>query len=666
MRIAALCSLALGLLTVSLAAQAQDLAVERLGTYATGLFDEGAAEAAVYHAPSQRLFVLDAAANALVALDASDVSAPVEAFTVDLSSYGAAATNIAISTVFYDDIQNVRQEDTIIAVAFEADPKTDPGTVALFNPDGTVRQQRDANEQLTDTLPVGPTPSALAFSPYGGFLVVTNEGEPNADYSIDPEGTVSVISFAVPVSGGDWRQAVDITTVDFRAFNLGAARADEITNDPSIRIFGPDATVAQDLEPESVAISPDRTTVYVSLQENNALAILDFSFGTFEIHSIVGLGFKDHNVTGQGLDPSDRDDGIAIAPHPVFGMYQPDGLAAADISGTTYLFAANSGDARETDAFAEEARIKSLTLDATAFPDAAALQADDVIGRLNVTTALGDPDDDGDYDALYAFGARSISIHSADGTRIWDSGDGIERQLEALIDAGLLSEAAFGSDNDDNDSFDNRSDAKGPEPDQVTTGVVNGVPYAFVGLERTSGVLAYDVSTPAAPVYAGWIANRDYSVDAQLPDGSANPDAGDLGPEDITFIPSDASPTQTALLVVSNAVSGTVTLYALGTPDISSEALPEARWVRLHGATPNPAQTPQIVFDLQTPAQVRVVVFDALGREVASSEERMPAGTDLRLAPDVRGLAAGTYVYALEATAGTETVRRTGRFVLAR
>ena len=394
--------------------------------------------------------------------------------------------------------------------------------------------------------------------------------------------------------------------------------------------------------------------------------MIDLEFGSSTITSVLGLGFKDHSAEGAGLDPSDRDDAIAIAPHPVFGMYQPGGLATAEIDGETYLFTANEDDARDYDAFSEEERVKDLTLDATLFPNAADLQENEQLGRLQVTTALGDPDGDGDYDALYAFGTRSLSVHRADGTRIWDPGDGIERQIEALIADGDLPQEAFGSDNDDNNSFDNRSDARGPEPSHVVTGRVDGVPYVFVGLERISAVLAYDVSDPAAPSYAGFLQNRDYTVPAELDGGGANPAAGDLGLAGLAFVPRDASPTGRALLVVSNDVSGTVTLYGLGTGGSSTPDGPDAAWLRLHGAAPNPGLAPSLAFDLDRPADVRVAVFDALGRKLVRVDRRFAAGEDLRLQPDVSELAAGVYLYTVEARVGAKSVRRSGRFVLAR
>ena len=245
-------------------ALAQGLAVERLGTYATGVFDDGAAKNAAYDAVSQRVYVINASTNELVAIDASDPTRPTQAFTVDLSPYGAGANDVALSTIEFEDIQGIKRNDTIVAVTLEADLKTEPGVVVFFDTDGTLLRPIDDDGSSPDGISVGALPHGLSFSPDGEYLIVAGEGEPDDDYSVDPEGSVSVIGFIVPVSGG-FRTPFLIATLDFQAFNVGGARAAEIAADPSIRIFGPDATVAQDLEPEAVAISPDSKTAYVAL-----------------------------------------------------------------------------------------------------------------------------------------------------------------------------------------------------------------------------------------------------------------------------------------------------------------------------------------------------------------------------------------------------------------
>jgi hypothetical protein len=240
-------------------------------------------------------------------------------------------------------------------------------------------------------------------------------------------------------------------------------------------------------------------------------------------------------------------------------MYQPDEIAAYEVGGKTYLVTANEGDARDYDGFSEEERVGDLSLDPTAFPDAANLQEDELLGRLRVTNTLGDTDGDGDFDELYAFGGRSFSIWDEEGNLIFDSGDQFE-----TITAQLFPEF-FNSNNDDNDSLDDRSDDKGPEPEGITIGHIGNRTIAFIGLERIGGVMMYDITNPQKPVFVGYSNNRNFNVDA------TNPLAGDLGPEGVLFISKKDSPNGKPLLVVSNEISGTTTVFGIQTvPEPSS------------------------------------------------------------------------------------------------
>jgi hypothetical protein len=341
-----------------------------------------------------------------------------------------------------------------------------------------------------------------------------------------------------------------VHTAGFSSFNA----QETALKAAGVRIFGPGATVAMDLEPEYIAVSADSETAWITCQENNAIAVLDITAGT--ITNIYPIGYKDHGLVENGIDPSNRDDGINIAAYTnVLGMYQPDAMTAFEIGGQTYLITANEGDSRDYDGFSEEERVKDLILDPSAFPDAAILQQDEVLGRLNITTTLGEGADG--YHALYAYGARSFSIFAPDAfglNMVFDSAN----QLERLTAAQLPSE--FNSNNDENGSFDARSDDKGPEPEAVIVGVIDGRTYAFIGLERIGGIMVYDVTDPFAPQFIQYLNNRDFSGDAEA--GTA----GDLGPEGVVFIAAAHSPTGQDLLAVANEVSGTTTLYTIA-PD---------------------------------------------------------------------------------------------------
>lgn len=507
-----------------------EIELQLLGRHESGIFDESAAEIGAYHAATRRMFVTNAANATLDVIDVSDPRAPALVFAIELSYFGSHANSVAI-------------HGDVIAAAVENDDAQAPGTVVFFDPDGRVLNQ----------LTVGSMPDMLVFSPDGRWLLVANEGEPDDDYLVDPAGSISVIHMRRGVTR---LGPGDVRTAGFDDFNRARLHS-------SIRIFGPNATVAQDLEPEYIAISDDSRTAWVTLQENNALAVVDIQRA--KVTGLLGLGYQDHMRPGNGLDANDRDGAIDIRSWPVLGMYQPDAIQAyqAPLSRKdearggrheTFLVMVNEGDGRDYDGYSEEARVASLPLDPIAFPDATSLQASG-LGRLQVSTANGDTDGDGDYDALHAFGTRSFSIRDIYGAVVFDSGE----ELEQLTAAALPQ--AFNSDSDDNSSFDSRSDNKGPEPEALAVAPLFGRTYAFVGLERIGGVAVYDITNPRDVSFVTYVNPRDFSGDPSA--GTA----GDLGPEGLVVIDASASPTGEPLLVVMHEVSGTTTVYRIAKKD---------------------------------------------------------------------------------------------------
>ncbi|MCB1078023.1 MAG: choice-of-anchor I family protein, partial [Verrucomicrobiae bacterium] len=335
-------------------------------------------------------------------------------------------------------------------------------------------------------------------------------------------GSVSIID------GSSGFGSPSVNTVGFGAFDAQAAALKA----SGVRIFGSEAP-SNDLEPEYIAISPDGTTAVVTLQENNAVAILNIATATFT--SIEPLGLKDFSTLP--ADFSDRDNGSngAIGKmttgKPVFGLYMPDAIASFESGGMTYYIAANEGDDRDDFATtAETARVSSLDLDDTLFPTEADLKLNSNLGRLTVTKIGEDGEPIADpAEQLLALGGRSFSIYDDSGTRIYDSGDIIETAIQSY---GL----PFFDDT--------RSDNKGPEPEGVAVGVVNGKTLGFIGLERSNGVMVFDISDPMAPVFVSFLHQ-----------------AGDVSPEGLTFVPATQSPNNKALLIVTNEVSNSVTVF---------------------------------------------------------------------------------------------------------
>jgi hypothetical protein len=467
--------------------------LNHIASFSNGAAGTNSAEIVAYDAISKRLFI------------ANSIGSKID--IVNFTNPAAATLINSISTTTYGSINSIAVKNGIVAAAIENQIPEEPGKVVFFNTNGGFISQ----------VTVGAMPDMITFNNAGNKVFTANEGQPKADYTVDPEGSVSIIDISGGVAG--ITQSA-VTTASFTPFNSQAAqlKAD------GVRIFGLNSpTVAQDLEPESITISADDLTAWVTCQENNAIATIDLTNNT--VTSIRALGTKDHLTKG-ALDISDQGASVEIANWPVKGLYMPDAIASYTIAGQSYLVTANEGDAREYTAYGEVTRVSSSTykLDSTAFPYADASKAN--IGRLNVSTASGDLDGDGDFDEIHAFGARSISIWNATtGPLVWDSGD----DMEFITSKHPVYGAIFNASNANN-TKKNRSDDKGPEPEGVTIAEIAGRTYAFVALERIGGFMVYDVTDPANPVFT------DYKNTRTLTSYG-----GDNGAEGILYIDASSS-----------------------------------------------------------------------------------------------------------------------------
>lgn len=484
------------------------------------------AEIGSYDPATRRIFVTGADGDRPIVqvVDVTDPSNPTLVTVIDLIDEGL--------TDLEGGVQSVDVASGVLAVAISpSDFAETPGKVAFFD---------TASLTLLNSVNVGFLPDMVIFSSDGKLLFVANEGESDGEDNDpagdnNPEGSVSVINLAGGVA------SATVATASFAPFNgqQASLAASGVRLFPEV--FDGTISVAQDLEPEYIALDEGAKKAFVTLQENNAFGVLDYSNPAAPVFTeIIPMGLKDFSLPGNGLDPSDRDGGININNWPVFGMFMPDAVASFQIAGQTYYITANEGDARN-----EDERIKDLDLDPTVFPNADDLQEDEESGRLGASTIDGDIDNDGDFDQLYVYGGRSFTIWDSAGNQVYDSGDLLERITAELVPT------LFNSDEDDSDEFDARSDNKGPEPEGVTTGVINGRTYAFVGLERTGGIMVFDVTDPTAPLFQQYLRTD-----------------GDISPEGVEFIPASESPSGEPLLSVTHEVSGTLRLYTL----LSTEA----------------------------------------------------------------------------------------------
>lgn len=453
---------------------------------------EAAAEITAFDPETNQLFVVNNSGDSKVDIvDFSDPSNPTITGFIDVTQFGGGVNSVAV-------------KNGMLAMAVEAITKTDDGVVVVYSTDQLAAPIAQVG--------VGALPDMVTFSPDGRYIVSANEGEPNDEYTIDPVGSISVI---------DVNSSFSVSTLGFEGFE--SQKSTLMAN--GFRVFGPGASLAQDVEPEYVAIDENSEFAWVTLQENNGMAKVNLSTKT--IIDVFPFGLKDNSIAGNELDVSDRDDEVTLKSWPLLSYFLPDALANYSVNGANYLITVNEGDTRDYDGYAEESRVKDLELDPMAFPTAEELQKDENLGRYTVTTSVGDADGDGKFEKLYGIGARSFTV--------WDGTSGAMVMDYNSLEKDFIAAAPNLYD-------DGRSDNKGVEPEGVTIGTINEKTLVFVGMERVDAVMVYELTGPTS-----------FSFVQVLETGDA--------PEGLLFISAEESPNGKPLLIVSSEDDGFLRVY---------------------------------------------------------------------------------------------------------
>lgn len=403
------------------------------------------------------------------------------------------------------EVASVAVKNGVVAIA---GPNGSEGRVRFFKTDGTF---------LRDVA-VGTGPDSIAFTPDGARLLVAIEGEPATP---DPLGGIAVVQVATG----------SVNTLGFEGFE-----AQKVALQAKGALFRPGTTVAEDIEPEFVAISADGNKAFVTLQENNLIAVVDLSGGSATIQELIPAGLKDVSTAGNAfihrtsaaIPTSEGLTGITA-------LRQPDGIATFVHKGVTYVVTADEGeDLGNNQLLPYDASLPQSSIDA--------------INSLNDRRRFWslDLDNDGDADTISYSGGRSVSIRTEDGTLVWDAGNVFEKAVTELELLGLNNA---------------RRNGLSIEPENLVVGTVNGQRWLFVGIERGLSIATFDISNPLAPVFNGLI------YDLSQGDAFANF-------EGLTFISAKDSWDGKAYLLASAEEEGFTHLFSLTTvPEPASWAM---------------------------------------------------------------------------------------------
>ena len=490
------------------------LKLELAGRYNSGAMnvDGGSLEIVQYNPVNGFAYAVSGVKGKLIAVN---LNGKLDGDTVVALTGTEYDVKSLVSGFAYGDMTSVAisPDGSKLAVAIQAENYADSGVVALF------ACKADGSLELLSTASVGVQPDMVTFAD-NNTILTADEGEPrNGVNGVDPKGSVSIITI-----GAD--NTLISNSVYFDSFD---AKRSELTG--AGVLVQKNTQPSTDFEPEYIAVSGN--TAYVSLQEANAIAVLDIAAKTFT--GVYPLGFQDYSVTKVDLQKNDT---IALSNYDnVCGIKMPDGISVATIGGKTYLLTANEGDSRaDWNGLDNEYENKTsptgnVTLDTKVVWFNAAMW------------------DGLDPDKAYVFGGRSFSIYEVGNhglKLVYDSGSDFE-----TITAKELPD--YFNCSNDKISLDNRSGKKGPEPETVITGTVNSKTYAFVALERIGGVMVYDITDPAKASFVNYINSREFDAAIQ----------GDVSPEGLCFVSGQDSKTGKALLLAACEVSGTLAVYEL-------------------------------------------------------------------------------------------------------
>ena len=516
--------------------------------------------------------------------------------------YSKRWDNRGFEAIAYDEAKHV-------VYAFIQSPIENPSTAAVRNKSDVIRilgvnadtgipveeyvylleRNKDAGYAASRVDKIGDA----VYTGNGKFLVIERDSEgPAATYGKKYVFEID-INFATNILGNGLyagKELEQLSADELVAENIRVVHKNKVVNLPTIGYQSSDKA-------EGIALLP-----------NNEIAVInDNDFG------LAGAGITDASVLGiisfandYGFDASDKDNAVDITQHPTLGMYMPDAIASYKVGNLNYIVTANEGDSRDYGGYSEEVRVKNLTLNAVYYPTAAALKTDANLGRLKTTIADGDYNNDGTFEQIYSYGARSFSIFDEYGNIVFDSAN------EFSLKINSEEPALF---NEDAGAKDGRSDDKGGEPEAVAIGTIDGKTYAFIGLERQSSILMYDITNPNDVEFITYY--------------KGNRTLGDTAPEIIKFVAATNSPNSKNLLLVGYEVSGSLAVIQIDETVLSISEEVSKNDFKMY---PNPVNNGALKFN----KTISGSIYNVNGQEVKRFNDEN--------ALDVSQLTSGVYI----------------------
>lgn len=467
----------------------EKISIKKIASYESKI--KGASEIVAYDIKQQRVFVTNGKKNRVDVLKLTfkdNKTSLNKIASLDLNPYGTGVNSLSY-------------KNGLLAVAVEKTSSFDSskhlrGSVVIF----------DARLQHQKTIKAGYLPDMVTFNEDASLIIVANEAEPNKDYSYDPKGSIGII---------DINNNYEYTDLNF--FNIDI---------PKNVVLKKNTQAGLDLEPEYITVSKNKA--YISLQENNALAIVNLDSKTIE--KIVAFGFKNHSLEENALDIEEEGKILIKAYKNLYGMYQPDSIASYIVNNKTYIVSANEGDGREYGKYTNETKISKLNLS----DDLKSIYKNE--NDLKINNEMGE--ENNTYTKLYTFGARSFSIWDEKGSLVYDSKNELAR-LTQKFEKDLF--------NQSKGKMDKRSGNKGVEPEALALGKINNRYYAFIGLERQNAIVVYDITNPRNAKFVQYLNTKN----------------ADLAPEGMTFVAAKNSPSKNALLIVGFENSGSTSVFEI-------------------------------------------------------------------------------------------------------